>query len=122
MTKNWKKYSLKKLSFFWKKIAIYFSLGLLKGRPSCRRILQPPKENILRFKKWNYELFSIIVDHFCSLLDPDPDSGIPLNPDPTRIRIHKTLQEKNPWKYTTVFGKQKDPNGRSIALGEKISK
>ncbi len=56
-----------------------------------------------------------------ALLDPDPDSGIPLNPDPIRIRIHKTLQERNPWKYTTVFGKQKDPMAE-ILRWKRISK
>jgi hypothetical protein len=32
--------------FLIKKIAIYLSLGLHKGRPSYRRSLQPSKENI----------------------------------------------------------------------------
>jgi hypothetical protein len=32
--------------FFCSKIAIYLSLGLLKGRPSYMRSLQPLKENI----------------------------------------------------------------------------
>jgi hypothetical protein len=36
--------------FFWSKIAIYFSQGLHKGRPSYRRSLQPSKENIQHFK------------------------------------------------------------------------
>ncbi len=40
---------------FWSKIATwtYLSLGLLKGHPSYRRSLQPSKENIQRFQKWN---------------------------------------------------------------------
>jgi hypothetical protein len=33
-----------------KKIAVYFSLGLHKGRASYRRSLQPSKEKIWHFK------------------------------------------------------------------------
>ncbi len=43
--------------FFWSKIPIYLSLGLLKGRPSYRRSLQSSKENIQHFKKWNLLTF-----------------------------------------------------------------
>ncbi len=47
----------KKLKFFsfllWSKIAIHLSLGLHKGPPSYRRGLQPSKENIQHFKRWN---------------------------------------------------------------------
>jgi hypothetical protein len=46
-----KKLQLEFFFFFWAKIAIYLSLGLLKGRPSDRKILQPLKENIQHFKK-----------------------------------------------------------------------
>ncbi len=54
MTKNWKKYSWNFfLFFFWSKIAIYLSLGLQKWHPNYRRSLQPSKDNIQHFKKWN---------------------------------------------------------------------
>ncbi len=39
--------------FFIIKIAIDLSLGLLEGRHSYRRSLQPSKENIQHVKKWN---------------------------------------------------------------------
>jgi hypothetical protein len=45
MTENWKNLQLKNISFFISKIAIYFSLGLHRGRPNYRRSLQPSKEN-----------------------------------------------------------------------------
>jgi hypothetical protein len=49
MIKNGKKYkNTKNKNRF--KIAIYLSLGLRKERPSYRRSLKPPKENIQRFK------------------------------------------------------------------------
>jgi hypothetical protein len=38
------------LEIFFIKIAIYLSLGLLKGCPSYRRSLQPSRENIRHFK------------------------------------------------------------------------
>jgi hypothetical protein len=38
------------VKFDFKKVAIYLSLGLPKGRPSYRRSLQPSKENIQHFK------------------------------------------------------------------------
>jgi hypothetical protein len=38
---------------------------LHKGRPSYRNSLQPSKENIPHFKKFNLLTFSIFVDHFC---------------------------------------------------------
>jgi hypothetical protein len=53
MTKNSKNIAGKILSFF-SKIAIYLSIGLLKGRPSYRRRLHPSKENIKHFKKGNF--------------------------------------------------------------------
>jgi hypothetical protein len=52
-TKNYKIYictSGKNPVFFLPKIAIYFSLGLLEGRPSYSRSLQHTKENIQLFK------------------------------------------------------------------------
>jgi hypothetical protein len=66
MTKNWRKKSwFFSSSIFTKKIAIYLSLGLHKGRPNYRRSLQPSKENIRHLKKWNLLSISIFVDHFC---------------------------------------------------------
>jgi hypothetical protein len=50
----------------------FLSLGLLNGRPSYSRSLQPSKDNIQHFK-----LFSTIVVIFAL---PDPD------PEPIRIR------------------------------------
>jgi hypothetical protein len=52
MTKNLKKITAVIFFIFFgrKKIAIYVSLGLPKGRPSYRRSLQPSKENIHYFK------------------------------------------------------------------------
>jgi hypothetical protein len=54
MTKNWKKITAEKNLIFFFNIknwgTIYLSLGLHKGRPSCRRSLQPSKENIQHFK------------------------------------------------------------------------
>jgi hypothetical protein len=38
-------------SFFSSKIAIYLFLGLHTARPSYRRSLLPPKENIQHFSK-----------------------------------------------------------------------
>ncbi len=67
MTKNWEKYSRKKYLFFGSKIAIYLShLGLLKGRPSYRRYLQPTTENIQHFKKLNLLNFYL----FCGSFSP----------------------------------------------------
>ncbi len=68
------KYSWKKLSFFIKKIAIYLSLGLHKGRPSYRESLQPSKENIQHFKTWNFSTFF----YFCGSILP------------SWIRIHRS--------------------------------
>ncbi len=61
----------KNLKFFWKKIAIYLSLGLHKRHIIHRRSLQPSKENIQHFKTWNFLTFYIIVGHFCP---PGPGS------------------------------------------------
>ncbi len=80
-----KKYSGKFfLSFFWWKIAIYLSLGLLKSRPSQRRSLQPTKENIQHFKKLN---LSIFVGHFCP-----PGSGSGSNPDTDPVSTKPAFQ------------------------------
>ncbi len=56
---------------FIKKIAIYLSLGLHKGRPSYKRSLRPSKENTQHFKTWNL-IFSIFVGFFCP---PRSESG-----------------------------------------------
>jgi hypothetical protein len=46
--------AVKTFFFFWSKIAIYLSLGLLNGHPSYRRSLQPSKEYIQHLKTWNF--------------------------------------------------------------------
>jgi hypothetical protein len=91
MAKNWRKKitAEKNLIYFWSKIAIYLSLGLLKGRPSYRSSLQPSKENIQHLKTLNFSTFF----HFCGLLLPFwiriwihwPD-WIRINPDPKHCR------------------------------------
>jgi hypothetical protein len=43
-------HSCKTFLYFRSKMAIYLSSGLLKGRTSYRRSLQPSKENIQHFK------------------------------------------------------------------------
>ncbi len=66
MTKNWKTFTAeKKFLFFWSKLAIYFSLGLHKERPSFRRSLQHSNKVIQHFKHENSLFFSIFVVHFC---------------------------------------------------------
>jgi hypothetical protein len=89
--------------FFWSKIAIYLSQGLLKECPSYRRSLQPSKEIIQQLKTWNFLIFSyvcvsflpswILVRIWFANPDPDTDPGTPLNPDPD-------LQQ---WKFRTVM-------------------
>ncbi len=64
----------KNLIFFWSKIANYLSLGLHQVRPCYRRSLQPSKENIQNFKKWNFINFFLFVWVIFALLDPDLDS------------------------------------------------
>ncbi len=44
----------KKLDMLLKKIAIWSSLGLHKGRTSYSRSLQPSKKNIQHFKTWKF--------------------------------------------------------------------
>ncbi len=54
------------LSFFWPKIAVYFSLGLHKGRPSYKRSLFSPQKKIFSTSKDEiYERFSIFLGNFC---------------------------------------------------------
>ncbi len=55
------------------KIAIYLFLSLHKGRPSYRRSLQPSKENIQHFKKWNLLTFILFLWVIYVFLDPDLD-------------------------------------------------
>ncbi len=98
MTKNWKKWKLKKFFlFFWSKIAIYLSLGLYKGRPSYRRSLQPSKENIQQFKTWN--LFTFVgppskgdLHHTTYIGDP-PIRVVAYAPRSTQPTVRRT---KNP--------------------------
>ncbi len=67
--------------FFCSKIAIYSSLGVHKGSPSCRRSLQPSKENYLYF--CGSFLPSWVRIRFTN---PDTDPLTWLNQDPIRIR------------------------------------
>ncbi len=66
--------------FFWSKIAICFC-------PRYRRSLQPSKENIQHFKKWNWLTFFYVCGLFLSswiriqIANPDTDPGTPLNAD-----------------------------------------
>ncbi len=53
------------MDILWSKILIYLSLGLYKGRPSYRRILQPLKETIRHRKTWHFLTLSIFMGHFC---------------------------------------------------------
>ncbi len=68
-----KNLSEKKFVFFWSKIAFYLSLGFRNGRPSYRRSLQPSKENIQHFRKWNLLTFFLFLCAIFALLDPDLD-------------------------------------------------
>ncbi len=53
----------KKLYFYWSKIAIYLSIGLLKGRPSYRRNLNPSKRTSSTFQNLKFL-------HFCESFLP----------------------------------------------------
>ncbi len=117
MTKNWrKKYNWKFFCVLLLTTAIYSSLGLHKGLPSYRRSLQPSKENIQHFKKWNLLTFSIFVGHFCppgsgsttviSTVGSETESGfkipfewlLPQTPQPSNttkiIKISEFLADK----------------------------
>ncbi len=63
-----------RVHFFRIKNYNYLSLGLHKGRPSCKRSLQLSKENIQHFKKWNFLNFFLLLWVIFGLLNPDPDS------------------------------------------------
>ncbi len=98
--------------FFRSNIAIYFSLGLHKGRPSYGRSLQPSKENIQYFKKWILTFFYF----FGSLLP----FWIPVRiwiPEHhwIRIRIHSTdfQSSKHPLKAVSLFPKPGEERGGS---------
>ncbi len=67
--------------FLWSKIAIYFSLGLYKGRPSYRRSLQLSKENIQHLKTWNFFTFS----YFC------------------RSSLSSWIRIQQQWRYVLYF-------------------
>ncbi len=59
------------ITFVWSNYN-YLSLGVHKGRPSCRRSFQPSKENIRHFKTWNFLTFyTIFLWLIFALLDPD---------------------------------------------------
>ncbi len=87
--------------------------GRKTGRPSYSRSLQPSKQNIQHFKKWNLLTFLCLWVIF-DLPDPDYESGsgygsrTPLSPDPTRIliRIHSTAAQYcvNVWLVKTWAG------------------
>ncbi len=67
MTKNFRKkynWTFFFKSFLYQKLQFTYPLGLYKGGPSCRRSLQPSKENTQHYKKWNYSTFSIFVGLF----------------------------------------------------------
>ncbi len=75
------KFTTEKKAHFWgSRTTIYLSLGLHKGRSSCKRSLQLWKENIQHFKTWNFLIFSAFVCHFWP---PGSGSGFRI-----RIRIH----------------------------------
>jgi hypothetical protein len=59
--------------FFYIKNCIYLYLGLLKGRRSYRKSVQPSKENIQHLKKWNWLTFFLQMWVIFALLDLDPD-------------------------------------------------
>ncbi len=100
--------------FWWLKIGknttkkIYFLVKncnllipkLLKGRPSYRRSLQPPKENIQHFKKWN------LFNYFLMLSWMQGPRWIRIHYGSGSTTLHKT--EMNPhraWKLDTYsFG------------------
>ena len=75
-TKIWKKIQLEK---------IYLFLGLHKGRPSCRKSLQPSKGNIPALKVMNLLNFTYFSGSFLSswirIANLDPAQRTPMNPD-----------------------------------------
>ncbi len=63
MTKKWKKFTPEKKQIFWgSKTTIYISLGLHKGRPSCRETFNSQKRT---YRTSKHEFFSTFVGHFC---------------------------------------------------------
>ncbi len=84
MTKNWKRFTTGiKLIFFWSKVAIFFSQGLLKERPSYRRSLQ--HQNRTSSISKHKISFSIFVGH---LRPPGFGSGFGIYwPDWIRIQF-----------------------------------
>jgi hypothetical protein len=103
--------------FWWPKMEkIYLSLRLHKGCPSCRRSLQPSKENIQHFKTWNF-LFFLFLWVIFALLDPDPDSesrsryrrsdliesGSNPDPDPKHCFRYLSSTLATPRPFTPLF-------------------
>ncbi len=94
---NFDDQKLKKKKYRWKIFWIKkcnLLLSMLQEKTSALKREHPA------LKKWN--LFRVL---FClwvifSLLDPDTVPGMPLNPDPIRIRIHSTA----------VYGRDQDPH------------
>ncbi len=78
MTTNGKNLQLKFYSIFLILYCNLLILGLYKGRLNYMRSLQPSKENIQRFKTWNFLIFFPFLWIIFALLDPDPLSW--LNP------------------------------------------
>ncbi len=84
--------NLPKFCYIFPKIAIYLSLGLLKGRPRYRRSLEPSKDHIQHFKTWNLLTFFYFCGSFLPswirirIPGPDPDLLTCVNPDTIRIR------------------------------------
>jgi hypothetical protein len=93
--------------FFEKKVAIYLSLGLHKGRTIYRRSLQPQKEQpALQNMKILYFFLHLWV--IFALLDPDPATQINADPDPQPwlYLINKSLsgiQDTNRCCFFLIF-------------------
>ncbi len=88
MTRKWRKKIQQKFFYIFSrsKIAIY-------SCPNNRKSLQPSKENIQDFKKWNFLTFSYVCGSFLPswirirIGNPDTDPGTPLNPDPNPLPV-----------------------------------
>ncbi len=83
MTKSWNNITAEnKFDIFLIKNCNLLFPGLIKGRPSYRRSLQPSKENIQHFETWKFWTFFLFLWVIFALLDPDPNPLTRLNPDP----------------------------------------
>jgi hypothetical protein len=105
-------------NFFDKKLQ-FLSLGLYKGRLSYRRSLQPSKENIQRFKTWNFFTFFYFCGSFLpswiriwiqqlTLIrinaDPDPDpKPWPLYPTEYKRYYRTSTVHKETHKYECML-------------------